>query len=328
MTAHRNQKKIIRDRQQKTGESYTAARAQVLCARSEKPATPDTKKDHEAVILKVDRTSARVQIRGQTGQLTFRSEDVESVVPGQIATLHVERTWTWRGDAYACGRIRDPRVDVASLGLVPLPLKGGDFADLRGRYEPFRSPDPYTPIWRRLTARPRPYFVMHPITWCAFPDDDVDDDPTCDAMDLADAGDIAGARALLMGLILRDMRCIDAHVHLGNIEFRHAPERAMIHYEIAVRIGELSLPADFDGVLLWSIYNRPFLRGLHGQGLCLWRLGRLQEARRIFERIVSLNPPDNQGIRFDLDDLRHGHAWTAEPDHESTTQAPPHQVLH
>ena len=248
------------------------------------------------------------------------------VVPGQIATLHVERTWTWRGDAYVSGRIRDPRIDVAGLGLVPLPLKGGDCTDLRNTYEPFRSPDPYAPIWRRLTAKPRPSFVMHPIAWCAFPDDDMDTDPTCDAMDLADAGDLAGAQALLMDLILRDMRCIDAHVHLGNIEFRHAPERAMLHF--AIQIGELSLPANFDGVLLWSIYNRPFLRGLHGKGLCLWRLGRLQEARRIFERIVSLNPPDNQGIRFLLEDLRHERLWAAEPYHEPTTPAPHPQVLH
>lgn len=35
----------------------------------------------------------------------------------------------------------------------------------------------------------------------------------------------------------------------------------MAHYEVGIRIGELSLPAGFDGLLDWGrIYNRPFLR--------------------------------------------------------------------
>jgi hypothetical protein len=51
-----------------------------------------------------------------------------------------------------------------------------------------------------------------------------------------------------------------------------------------IRIAELSLPAGFDGVLVWGrIYNRFFLRCLHGYGLCLWRLDKLAEAQRVFE---------------------------------------------
>ena len=46
-----------------------------------------------------------------------------------------------------------------------------------------------------------------------------------------------------------------------------------------MRIGELSVPASFDGLIVWGrIYDRPFLRCLHGYGLCLWRLGRAVEA--------------------------------------------------
>jgi hypothetical protein len=46
-----------------------------------------------------------------------------------------------------------------------------------------------------------------------------------------------------------------------------------------------------------------------GYGLCLWRLGRIEEARLVFERILALNPNDNQGIRFCWFDLRHGRTW-------------------
>lgn len=107
-----------------------------------------------------------------------------------------------------------------------------------------------------------------------------------------------------------DLRCIDAHAHLGNLEFDRWPERAVVHYELGIRIGELSLPAGFDGLLVWGrIYNRPFLRCLHGYGLCLWRLGRVAEAERVFERILSLNPNDNQGARFCWDDVRQGRRW-------------------
>jgi hypothetical protein len=85
----------------------------------------------------------------------------------------------------------------------------------------------------------------------------------------------------------------------------------MEHYEMGMRIGELSLPSAFDGLLPWSrLYNRPFLRCLHGYGLCLWRLGRFAEAERAFMRILSLNPADNQGIRFCWEDVRHVRTWT------------------
>jgi hypothetical protein len=38
-----------------------------------------------------------------------------------------------------------------------------------------------------------------------------------------------------------DLRYLDAHADLGNMMLRHAPHWAMSHYEVGVRIGELSL---------------------------------------------------------------------------------------
>ena len=63
-------------------------------------------------------------------------------------------------------------------------------------------------------------------------------------------------------------------------------------------------------MLLWGhIDNRPFLRCMHGYGLCLWRLGRYDEAWRVFEKMLWLNPSDNQGVRFLVDEVRAGMAW-------------------
>jgi tetratricopeptide (TPR) repeat protein len=316
MTTQRDLKTIIRARQQKTGESYTAARAHVMRERDERRgrdlevpvATFPLRTD--AAVLKVNQQSARVRVSGENGQVTFRSRDVWEILPGQIVTLVIERRWTWRDDAYASGRIENPRVDVDRLDLVPLPLEGGELEDLREGYEAYRSPDPYAPLWRKLTAKPRASFEMDPITWGTFPGSEPDENPTCDAAELAEAGDREGARDLLMEVLGSDLRCIDAHAHLGNLEFKHAPKRAIVHYEVGMRIGELSLPPNFDGVLVWGrIYNRSFLRCLHGYGLCLWRIGELSKARQVFERILSLNPNDNQGMRFCWDDIRRGRSW-------------------
>lgn len=264
----------------------------------------------DAVVLKVNRQSARVRILGEDGQVTFRSGDTWDIVPGHLVTLVVERRWTWRDDAYATGRIENPRIDIAKLGLEPLSLDGGDLQDVASYSEPYRRPDPYAPLWKKLTAKPRASFEFDGIAWGQLPGLTDEENWTCDAAELVEAGDPAGARELLMKTLGVDLRCIDAHAHLGNLVFDRWPERAMVHYEIGIRIGELSLPAGFDGLLVWGrIFNRPFLRCLHGYGLCLWRLGRLAKAQRVFERVLSLNPNDNQGVRSCWYDVRQGRSW-------------------
>lgn len=312
MTVKRDLKSIIRNRQHKTGESYTAARAHVVRAQDQHLgiAAADPVRV-EAAVLKVGTNStARIRIFGEDQQVTLRSRAVAHLAPGQIITVRFEKRWKHRGDDYASGQIEAARIDVTKLGLEPLPLDGGELENLRDRYEHVVDPDPYAPLWRELTEKPRPGFEMHGITWGAFPDADPDDAPTSDAAELASAGDRDGAYELLMDTVLRDLRCLDAHAHLGNLVFDRFPSRALVHYEIGVRIGELSLPQPFAGVLMWSrIYNRPFLRCLHGYGLCLWRLGRTDEAALAFERMMALNPNDNQGARFCWFDVRNGLTW-------------------
>ncbi len=54
------------------------------------------------------------------------------------------------------------------------------------------------------------------------------------------------------------------------------------------------------------IANRQFLRCKHGYNLCLWRLDRSKEVEHIFERILWLNPLDNQGVRFLINKVKAG----------------------
>jgi hypothetical protein len=78
-------------------------------------------------------------------------------------------------------------------------------------------------------------------------------------------------------------------------------------------IGGLSLGEDFDGLLPWGwIDNRPFVRCMHGCGLCLWRLGRFEEAADISDRMLWPNPWDNQGVRFLLEEVRAKAPWRDE----------------
>jgi tetratricopeptide (TPR) repeat protein len=63
-------------------------------------------------------------------------------------------------------------------------------------------------------------------------------------------------------------------------------------------------------VLPWDLIdNRSFLRCMKGYGLCLWRLGRFDEAEHIFQQMLWLNPSDNQGVRFLMDDVKAKTAW-------------------
>jgi tetratricopeptide (TPR) repeat protein len=316
MTAQKDLKHLIRDRQAKTGESYSTARAHVMRERASRlglePDNPAAVAPSrlDAIVLKVGAQSVRVRIPGEPGQLTFRSSDVRAIVPGHIVTLVVEKRWTWLGDAYASGRLENPRIDVAKLELAPLPLHNEHLLDLRQADEGFRSPDPYAPLWRKLTAKPRMSYEMDGIAWGDLPGSAPNDNPTCDASELIDAGDPEGAREILMNVLHRDLRCIDAHGLLGLIEFECSPERALVHYELAVQIGDLSLPPGFDGVMVWGqLYNRAFLRCLKGYALCLWRLGETPKAEKVFRRILSLNPNDNQGVRFCRADVRDGLSW-------------------
>jgi hypothetical protein len=46
-----------------------------------------------------------------------------------------------------------------------------------------------------------------------------------------------------------------------------------------------------------------------GFGLCLWRLRRFKEAEQVFDRLLWLNPPDNQGARFNIAKVRARQTW-------------------
>lgn len=105
----------------------------------------------------------------------------------------------------------------------------------------------------------------------------------------------------------------DAWVHLGNSRFDEGrAAEALACYEQGQAAAEARVigePARYLGVFWGDLRSRPFMRALHGRGLCLWRLGRVEEARQVFAWMLELNPNDNQGVRFLLHDLDEGLSW-------------------
>jgi tetratricopeptide (TPR) repeat protein len=118
----------------------------------------------------------------------------------------------------------------------------------------------------------------------------------------------------------------DAWVHLGNRRFDEGRvAEALAHYQrgqTAAEARTVGDPARYPGLFWGDVDSRPFMRALHGRGLCLWRLGRRDDARQVFVRMLELNPNDNQGVRFLLHDLDEGLSWEESAAREKLQSSP------
>ena len=263
----------------------------------------------ELVALSVKQRAARCRLLGSERVITLRASRPWEVIPGEIVVVKPRKQWSYAGHPYLSGEVESTRLDVAALGLVPLAIQDRGVWDPRKHYWGEKG-EPIEDWAKPIIARgPRQAFEMEQVLPGADPDDP-DSDPITESVDLKDSGEPEEARRILMELCQADLRCLDAHAHLGNFVFDHLPAEAIRHYEVGLRIGELSLGDAFDGLLPWGhLDNRPFLRCMHGFGLCLWRLGRFEEAERIFDRMLWLNPTDNQGVRSLIGDVRARRDW-------------------
>ena len=273
----------------------------------------DLSKPLDLIVLGIKKgESARCRLIGKGDELTLRTSGLWNVVPAEIVTVTPKKHWIYYGHPYLSADIVDSRFELSALDLTPLQLN------------PFGMWDPAKHYWGEegeseqdwekeiKAAGPRPQHEMEKIVPGEDPRD-FDSDPILEAAELKDTGDAVAARQVLNGLLIIDLRCLDAHAHLGNLEFGHRPEMAIRHYDIGVRIGNLSLEPDFQGVLPWGLTdNRPYLRCLHGYALCLWRLNRYDEAAAACFDMLRLNPTDNQGARFNVEAIRAHSPWEDE----------------
>ncbi|MAQ14213.1 MAG: cytoplasmic protein [Sandaracinus sp.] len=272
----------------------------------------DLTKPVDLVVLRVKERALRCRIVDGEAVITLRAGSRYGVAAGQIVTVKPAKQWRFKGHPYLSGETVGTRVDAAALGLTPLRL------DPCGPWDPAEHDwgEDDEPVNDHLeavrAAGPRPMFEMEQILPGADPAEPFDD-PILRAREFEALGDRAAAEDLLAEVLEADLRCLDAHAHLGNRQFPTSPAWALSHYEVGVQIGDLSLGPDSGEppVLPWGLIdNRPWLRCMLGQGLCLWRLERWEEAERVFERMLWLNPTDNQGVRFLTDDVAKRKPWT------------------
>ena len=186
-------------------------------------APPDLEGPIELVVLSVKQKSARCRLLGGDRTFTFRAGRLWDLVPGEIAVVRPAKQWVYAGNPYLSGVIESTRLDARALRLVPLRLEE------RGLWNPAEhywgeEGEPIEDWAKPIIARgPRPEFEMEQVLPGADSDDPFSD-PIGESNDRKDSGDQEGAHKLLMDLCHTDLRCLDAHSHLGNFVFDHRPQ--------------------------------------------------------------------------------------------------------
>ncbi len=268
----------------------------------------------ELSVWSVKKTGIRCKLISSQVPVTFRKVRYE--VEGEIITVIPANVWQFKNTVYISGVTISRRFDADALGLTPLQLKEQGLFEPDKETELVEENDPFTKYYLPIMAYgPRREYEMEQVIPFEDPED-CDSDPIIEAADAFENGDIQSAYHIIKKVLTEDLRCIDAHAHLGNwefdvpdstFEFRQTARR---HYEAGLRIAELSFGKNFFDLLPWGyVNNRPYLRCLHGYGLCLWRSGKIEAAREVFEKMLWLNPWDNQGARFLLADIDAGKNW-------------------
>jgi len=120
-----------------------------------------------------------------------------------------------------------------------------------------------------------------------------------DAEELLDDGYEVRGKSVLKKIIIEDPQFIDAYNSLGFLEINAGKySNALKIFKQAFAIGSRHIPDNFVGKIIWGMLdNRPFLRAMHGLGICYLKTDDLAKANAIFEKMLKYNPNDNQGIR-------------------------------
>lgn len=245
--------------------------------------------------------------------------DIEPVGPLPLATARLLAAYRrWWGAEPLPVAAQEPRKQawvyspLAPPVDVDRPLALVSHGDWNPEDEYWGEPgEPLDPLWLDIIDRgPRPLYEMEQVIPGVTPKY-WDTDPIVDAADLHHAGRNRHAARLLKGLLEEDRRCVDAWAHLGNIAFgTQGPKAARGYYKTGVAIAERSLTDGFAGVLSRGLVdNRPFLRCLHGLGLCAWRQRRWDDADQAFTSLVWLDPTGSLTALACLDAVRARQRW-------------------
>jgi tetratricopeptide (TPR) repeat protein len=130
------------------------------------------------------------------------------------------------------------------------------------------------------------------------------DDPTWRAQELAyqalEADDIVEALRLAREATELDPDCTDAQRLMVSLLPMELDNRIQLMHEVVDR-AERNLSDEENAGHFWGrVSTRPYMRAKQHLGELLAEAGRNEEAMAVFERMLDLNPTDNQGMRYPL----------------------------
>jgi tetratricopeptide (TPR) repeat protein len=104
--------------------------------------------------------------------------------------------------------------------------------------------------------------------------------------------------ACLRKAIEQDAECIIARIELADADYQAARwQEARRGYQEIIEREERRWRGESPE--WWEdVETRPYLRALYGRAMTEWHQGRFPETARDLGKILSLNPRDNQGVRF------------------------------
>ncbi len=133
------------------------------------------------------------------------------------------------------------------------------------------------------------------------------DDPKWRAQELAydalETGDLGEALSLVNEALQLDPDCTDAQRLLVSLMAFDPENKIQLMREVVEKaernFGEQFF-AETMGHFWGTVSTRPYMRTLQHLGELLAEAGSLTEAAAVFERMLELNPRDNQGVRYPL----------------------------
>ena len=131
-----------------------------------------------------------------------------------------------------------------------------------------------------------------------------------EAMEYLEKDDKKSAIECLHKALALDNNYLEAISDLGLIYFYTDIKKSKEYYEKACELSKKELGGEWPKELEWgTLKNRPYLLSLQGLGLICWRENEIEEAKKLFELLLTLNPNDNQGIRYCMTAIYMGLAW-------------------
>ncbi len=121
--------------------------------------------------------------------------------------------------------------------------------------------------------------------------------------------DFGSCVMLATACLRKDPGCIEAHLFLAA--HTDDVDRRLSHLRKAVETGEQlwnPVAAELGNEMTWWGFadTRPYMRAIQALGDALVEVGDQTEARACYERLIAMNPNDNQGIRYVVEGLESG----------------------